>query len=117
YTTMSGTSMATPHVAGAAALLASEHPDWTGAQLKEALVSSAKATPSYTPYEAGAGRLDARAAVHTTLFATTTAYSGFHTWPPKPGETDVQKVTYTNVGDAPVDLDLAINGTVPTGLF
>ncbi|MEV5472280.1 S8 family serine peptidase [Streptomyces sp. NPDC052207] len=117
YTTMSGTSMATPHVAGAAALLASEHPDWTGAQLKEALVSSAKATPSYTPYEAGAGRLDARAAVHTTVFATTTAYSGFHTWPPKPGETDVQKVTYTNVGDAPVDLDLAINGTVPTGLF
>ncbi|MEE1671094.1 S8 family serine peptidase [Streptomyces sp. WAC07094] len=117
YTTMSGTSMATPHVAGAAALLASEHPDWTGAQLKDALVSSAKATPSYTPYEAGAGRLDARAAVHTTVFATTTAYSGFHTWPPKPGETDVQKVTYTNVGDAPVDLDLAINGTVPTGLF
>ncbi|MEU7969689.1 S8 family serine peptidase [Streptomyces sp. NPDC049097] len=117
YTTMSGTSMATPHVAGAAALLASEHPDWTGAQLKEALVSSAKATPSYTPYEAGAGRLDARAAVHTTVFATTTAYSGFHTWPPKPGETDVQKVTYTNVGDAPVGLDLAVDGTVPTGLF
>ncbi len=55
--------------------------------------------------------------MHTRVFATTTAYSGFHTWPPKPGETDVQKVTYTNVGDAPVDLDLAINGTVPTGLF
>ncbi|MFD0508926.1 hypothetical protein ACFQ0G_51095 [Streptomyces chiangmaiensis] len=55
--------------------------------------------------------------MHTTVFATTTAYSGFHTWPPKPGETDVQKVTYTNVGDAAVGLDLAINGTVPAGLF
>ncbi|MEU6089792.1 S8 family serine peptidase [Streptomyces sp. NPDC047085] len=117
YTTMSGTSMATPHVAGAAALLASEHPDWTGSQLKEALVSSVKATPSYTPYQAGAGRLDASAAVHATVFATASAYSGFHTWPPKPAETDVQKVTYTNVGDAPVSLGLAVDGTVPAGLF
>lgn len=117
YTTMSGTSMATPHVAGAAALLAAQHPDWTGSQLKDALVSSAKATPSYTPYQAGAGRLDALAAVHSTVFATSSAYSGFHTWPLKPGQTDAQKVTYTNVGRDPITLDLTVDGTVTTGLF
>ncbi|MYS22134.1 S8 family serine peptidase [Streptomyces sp. SID4948] len=117
YTTMSGTSMATPHVAGAAALLAAAHPDWTGPQLKEALVSSARATPEYTPYQAGGGRVDALAAVHTTVFATTSVYSGFHAWPPTPGETDVRKVTYTNAGDAPVGLDLAIGSGVPAGLF
>ncbi|WP_408648156.1 S8 family serine peptidase [Streptomyces gossypiisoli] len=93
-TTMSGTSMATPHVAGTAALLAAVHPDWTGAQLKQALVSSAKATPSYSPYEAGAGRLDALAAVNTSVFATAGAFSGFSAWPHEPGETDVRKVVY-----------------------
>ncbi|MFE6805086.1 S8 family serine peptidase [Streptomyces sp. NPDC057696] len=117
YTTMSGTSMATPHVAGAAALLASAHPDWTGPQLKEALVSSTKATPSYTPYQAGSGRLDALAAVHAPVFATASAYSGFHAWPTKPEETDVQKVTYTNTGDAPVSLDLAVDAAVAAQAF
>ena len=41
YRTISGTSMATPHVSGAAAILAQQHPGWTGQQLKEQLMSSA----------------------------------------------------------------------------
>lgn len=118
YRTMSGTSMATPHVAGAAALLAAAHPDWTGRQLKDALISSTKATPQYTPYQAGAGRLDVAAAVRDTVFATGSAYAGYHLWPHQPGEKDDKEVTYTNTADAPVTLDLAIDAPdAPAGLF
>ncbi|HEX6683535.1 MAG TPA: S8 family serine peptidase, partial [Candidatus Limnocylindrales bacterium] len=40
YTTASGTSMATPHVSGAAAVVAAKHPEMTGEQLKSHLMQS-----------------------------------------------------------------------------
>ncbi|MEO6329564.1 MAG: S8 family peptidase [Ginsengibacter sp.] len=46
YASYSGTSMATPHVTGAAALYASTHPGSTAAAIKAAILNSAAATPT-----------------------------------------------------------------------
>ncbi len=63
YTSASGTSMATPHVAGGAAILAQLHPDWTARQLKAGLVGAVDPLGGDV-YEHGSGRLNvARKAV------------------------------------------------------
>ena len=63
YTVASGTSMATPHMAGAAALLRQLHPEWSPAFVKAALVNTAVWMQGQGgATEQGNGRLDLRAA-------------------------------------------------------
>jgi subtilisin family serine protease len=114
YQTMSGTSMATPHVAGAAALLAEAHPDWTGQQLKDALISTTARTPQYTPYEAGSGRLDIATAIRNTVFATGSVYGGYRSFSAPAGEKSQKTVTYTNTGSSPVTLHLSVQPSAGT---
>ncbi|MFI2650398.1 S8 family serine peptidase [Micromonospora fulviviridis] len=115
YQSMDGTSMATPHVSGAAAILAQRHPDWSGQQVKEALMSSAKGlADSYNPYEVGSGRLDVAAAVRNGVRATGSAFFGNFDWPHEPTDAPVTRpVTFTNSGSTAVTLDLAVTGTGP----
>ncbi|HKD96458.1 MAG TPA: S8 family serine peptidase [Micromonosporaceae bacterium] len=117
YQTMSGTSMATPHVAGAAAILAQEHPDWTGQQIKDALMSTAKELAGTTEYQVGTGRVDVAAAVATKVTATGSAYFGFDGYPHDDAAPVDRTVTYTNTGDAGVTLDLSMSAQVAGGPY
>jgi subtilisin family serine protease len=64
YDFMSGTSMASPHVAGAAALAKAAFPSATGIGLKTLLLRTADPTPSLANVTTSGARLDAGNAVH-----------------------------------------------------
>ncbi|UYQ65236.1 S8 family serine peptidase [Streptomyces peucetius] len=110
YRSMSGTSMAAPHVAGAAAVVKQRHPDWTAQQIKAALVSSAKASVPGDVRETGGGRLDVQAAVDTTVTGAAALQGGSFDWPQDRGDRTTVDVPYTNSGDRAVRLDLAVRG-------
>ncbi|MFG2074533.1 S8 family serine peptidase [Nonomuraea maritima] len=118
YIAYSGTSMAAPHVAGAAALVAAAHPAWTGQQIKNALVNTVKATPDYTTYQAGAGRVDVKAAVAAAVVATASAYVGNYPLNHPPAQPPTKTVTWTNESGSDVTLDLALRvPNLPDGLL
>jgi subtilisin family serine protease len=76
----SGTSMATPMVAGAAALIRSAHPDWTPEMVKADIMNTAEQAvytgtdhtgDTYGPQRVGTGRIDVKAALDNTALAYT----------------------------------------------
>ncbi|MEV7845172.1 S8 family peptidase [Streptomyces cyaneofuscatus] len=113
YATLDGTSMATPHVAGAAAILKQKNPAWTGAQIKAALTGSAEGGP-HTVFQQGAGRLAVGKAIDQTLVAEPVSVTlGTQPWPHTDDTPVTKQVTYRNNGTADVTVDLALEA--PTG--
>lgn len=78
FNAITGTSMASPHVAGAAALMKQKHPTWSAVEIKTALMSTSKMDGLHKEdlvtdadaFDVGAGRLDAPAALDAALTFT-----------------------------------------------
>ncbi|MFE7245234.1 S8 family serine peptidase [Streptomyces sp. NPDC057580] len=119
YTSANGTSMATPHVSGAAAILAQRHPDWTADRLKQVLVSTAK-QGSYTAYQQGGGRVDVPKAIDATVYSSPAVVS----MGKKSAESApvTKTVTYTNTSSTDKTLSLRLfsvgeTAPPPDGMF
>ncbi|WP_193241730.1 S8 family serine peptidase [Streptomyces phaeolivaceus] len=116
HTAASGTSMATPHVAGAAALLASAHPDWSGQRLKRALMASARPGAGQGAFQQGAGRVDVAAALDERVTTEPASVSfGLAVYPHTDDAPVGKTLTYHNGGDEDVVLDLNASTTDRSG--
>ncbi|MDQ1560249.1 MAG: serine protease AprX [Pyrinomonadaceae bacterium] len=77
YTQISGTSMATPYVAGVVALMLDADPSLSPDEIKQIIVETATRMPRYQDYEVGAGYINAYAAVDK-VFNRARAYNKFN---------------------------------------
>ncbi|MGW0198112.1 S8 family serine peptidase, partial [Nonomuraea sp. NPDC003201] len=112
HVAMSGTSMAAPHVAGAAAILAQRHPEWTGRQLKAALIGSAAPVAGATRYEQGSGQVDLVRALAQPVIAEPANGWAYFRYGSTGEQVQTRTITYTNSGDSPSTLDLTAEGEV-----
>ena len=107
YAYYQGTSMATPHVAGVAALLYSAKPSATPDEIKTALTSSSRAFTG-TCSQCGAGMLDAEAAVRAITGGTL----------PSASEIESNNTTASaNVVNSPLIVNGSIASTTDTDYF
>ncbi|MEV7995367.1 S8 family peptidase [Streptomyces sp. NPDC086077] len=114
YSALDGTSMATPHVAGAAALLVQQHPDWSAQQLKDALISTSHTVPGTKVTEQGGGRVDLAEAMGPLTATGTVALPSVHLGQAK-GPRQAATVRYTNTSDKPLTLSLTVELATSAG--
>jgi len=111
----SGTSMAAPHVAGAAALVLQDHPDWTSTQVSSALASAAHPLDGYTPTADGSGRLDVAASDDASVLPTPwTARLGLASMSGSRA-TAGTSVELANTGDHPAHVRLRVESDAAKG--
>lgn len=116
--TMTGTSMASPHVAGVAALMKEAKPTWTAAQIKAGIMNTAfhdirTGDLTFGPQRVGSGRVDGFAAVNNDVLMYSSddpelvsVNFGVIEFPQSGFSAD-QKVTIENLGSAAANLKLS----------
>jgi subtilisin family serine protease len=119
--TISGTSMASPHTAGIAALVVEAHPDWAVASVKASIMNTATADPAlvhdYDPTRLGAGLVQPGKAVSNTVLAETEDgldNLSFGYEAADGGFSETRTLTLRNTGSASRVFDLAAAYTSPT---
>ncbi|MFC4627366.1 S8 family serine peptidase [Promicromonospora alba] len=105
----SGTSMAAPHAAGAAAVLQSARPDLTGQELKDVLMASTQHTRPNSVWQEGTGRVWIPRALEQSITSDPPSLSfGIQRYPQDEADPTTRTVTYRNPGKAAVELGLTL---------
>lgn len=117
-----GTSMATPHLAGAAAVVRSQHPTWDAYQVRSAIVNTADqgvllktdgSALETSVNTIGAGRANVESAVTASVALDPVSVS-FGAVPSGSGQSDTRTVSLSSLGGAATSV--AITGTTGTGV-
>lgn len=116
YTSEDGTSMAAPHVAGAAAILRQQDPQLGPAEAKALLAGTAVAHDELDVYQQGGGRLDVPRALAAPLVATPAPVDlGYFEYPHEDADPVSVEVSYRNRTDQELVADLSLQVTDQEG--
>jgi subtilisin family serine protease len=121
-----GTSMATPHLAGMAAVVRQAHPTWDAWQVRSAIVNTAQpdavmqtgniGTPETDVLKVGSGLANLESAVGATVAFSSPSVS-FGAVPNGAGATLKKAVTVTNLSDGALDLPVKVDDVTGGGDF
>lgn len=115
YVYMWGTSMAAPHVAGAAALIKQLHPTWTPEMIKANLMNTTR-NLGLNIYTQGAGRVQVNHAASVQAVLTPGSVGFGLVDVDQPLWTKTKTLRLTNVTTTSVSYSLQVSGTLPAGV-